>query len=137
MAINTREEEFKKETLMNIGTIRCMKAHCEICEVEVRSKNGFAISDPNADIEIIARLKVRDFTTDSWEKAGRGAGRKNLRVIVDLENAKLLWKNEELQIVNLAEILDGIQELLTGAQRERVPLNPENEPIPDEVFLRD
>lgn len=126
MTTMTVEEEFKKETRMHLGTIRCMKAHAEMCTVEVRSKNGYTISDPAADIEITAKLKVRDFTTHSWEESGKGAGRKNLRVLVDLDNARLIWKDEELQIVNLSEILDGIQELLTGAKRERIPLNPAN-----------
>jgi len=125
MAIKrTINEEFEKETRVNLGTIRCMRPHAEMCTVEVRSKNGHPLSDPRADIEITAKLKVRDFTTDSWEKSGKGAGRKNLRVIVDLENARLLWKNEELKIVNLAEILDGIQELLTGAKRDKISLHP-------------
>ena len=129
---SAKKEEFDRETRMDLGTIRCMRPHAETCNVEVRSKNGYAISDPNADIEITARLKVRDFTTDSWERSGKGAGRKNLRVIVDLEKAKLFWKGEELKIVNLAEILDGVQELLTGAQRERVSLHPTKGTILDE-----
>ena len=132
MANRKTVEDFDKETKMCLGTIRCMQPHAETCTVEVRSKNGHTISDPNADIEITARLKVRDFTVNSWEKSGKGAGRKNLRVIVDLEQAKLLWKGEELKIVNLDEILDGVQELITGAQRERISLHPAKGIILDE-----
>jgi hypothetical protein len=118
------DEEFAKGTRIQLGTIRCMIAHAERCTVEIRSKNKRSINDPQADLEITAKLKIRDFTAPSWEENGTGAGRKEVRVIVDLSNHQLLWKNEDLKIVNKDEILDGIQELLTGAKRERIAFNP-------------
>lgn len=132
MANTKIDEEFRKGTRIQLGTIRCLVAHAEMGTVEVRSRNGLSIEDPKADIEISAKLKVRDFTTKDWEKSGKGAGRKNLRVLIDLENASIIWKGEDLQICNKDEILQGVRELLTGARRERVPLNPENREIEDE-----
>lgn len=122
---NLSQEEFEKGTRADLGTIRCIAPHCEMCTVQIKSLNGHTLSDPRADIQVSASLKVRDFTTDSWEKSGKGAGRKNLKVIVDLENHQLIWKGEPLRIVNLSEILDGIQELLTGAKREKMNLRGE------------
>jgi hypothetical protein len=113
------------DTVLDLGVFRCIQPHCENCSVEIRSMNGREINDPKAEIQIIAHLKVRDFTVDSWRDKGKNAKRHNMRVIVDLENAQLLHAGKPLQLSNLDEILAGIREVLGGAAREQELLRPE------------
>ena len=115
------------ETVLNLGTFRCIQPHCESCNVEIRSMNNREINDPKAKIRIFAYLKVRDFTVTSWCEKGKNAKRHNIRVIVDLENAQLLYSGKPLQLSNLDEILAGIRETLGGAKRMQEPLRPKKE----------
>jgi len=107
---------------LDIGSFRCIQAHCEMCTVEMRLLNGLDVSDPRSEIQVIASLKVRDFTVPSWSEKGKGAKRHNIKCVVDLENAQLLWHSKPLDLSNLEEILAGIGELLGGVKRENKPL---------------
>lgn len=123
--------DFSNQLSADLGWFRCSHPHVEMANnVRMRSRNGLSLTHPDCDIEISADIKVRDFTEKRWAEVGAGAHRKNMHVIVDLENGKLLWKGDALQVVNLQEVLEAIHALLTGAKSEPVTLDPNGGTVP-------
>jgi len=124
-------ERIEKGTQVRLEPVRCVSAHIETCVADIISRNGLPINDPNSDVIIKAKIMCRNFTTPTWVSRGKGAGRMDLKVILDLENGQILSKDGvPLNFINTKEILDGVYRHISGGDREIPAINPSKVPDP-------